>query len=189
MKTPFIATFAFALLFSGSALAQQPYVTTNHSNLQTHNNYLYPNHYAQNQAPLVNINYNPTPAYNHYAQPKVTTNTATYYSRSYPVTNTYTYTTAQNNGIHHPPYAYSSCANRCDQTPQRITVSRNLGARAHTYRAPSEYSAQTNYVVTPQNRNYQYDNRPSHSVTHVSPYQTHKLTTTRTYGYGYNHTY
>lgn len=111
---------------------------------------------------------------------KVTTNTATYYTRSYPVKNTFTYLTTPNTTIHQPPYAYSSCANRCDQTQKRITVSRNLGTNTVTYRAPSEYSAQQNYVVTPSN-SYRSARYYNNTTTHVSPFKTHKLTTTTCY--------
>ncbi len=165
MKTSIIASFAFALLFGGTTLAH--------------------NRYPQSQTPLVNINYNPAPTHNQHAHQRITTNTATYYTRNYPVSSTYTYLTTPNTTIHQPQFAYSSCANRCDQAQQRITVTRKLGSRGYTYRAPSEYSAQNYYVVTPHNNRYDYYNRPSHTLTYVSPYQTHKLTT-NTY-YGFNH--
>lgn len=185
MKTPLIASFTFALLFSGTVLAHSNNTTTNHSTSQPYNNYSHSNNYAQNQTPLVNINYNPAPVHNRHAHQRVTTNTATYYTRNYPVSNTYTYLTTPNTTIHQPPFAYSSCANRCDQTQQRITVTSNLGSRGYTYRAPSEYSAQDRYVNTPRNNAYNYYNRPSHTVTHVSPYKTHKITTNTRYGFSH----
>lgn len=185
MKMPIIASFTFALLFSGTALAHSHYSTNYSTSSASHHNDVHENYYTQSHAPLVNINYNTTPSHNRHAHQKVTTNTATYYTRNYPVSNTYTYLTTPNTTIHQPPFAYSSCANRCDQTQQLITVTHKLGSRGYTYRAPSEYSAQNDYVTTPRKSTHNCNHYPSHTVTHASPYQTHKLTTNTRYGFSH----
>jgi len=185
MKTSFLSAFVLATCFSATALAHDihnvasdhthpaPVYTHSVSSAYDHNSVHLPskNHYSQ-------YNYG-------YSLPKVTTNTATYYTRNYPVSNTYTYLTTPNTGIHYPPFAYSSCANNCNQTQKRITVTSNIGTRAKTYRAPSEYSAQQTYIPTPVRNNHVCTNHAAHSTTYVSPYQTHKLTTSTCYGCGH----
>jgi hypothetical protein len=190
MKKSVIVSCAFALLFSGTTFASHNTSTWDYHPNYQNSNYNLGGYSNAPQAPLININYNAgagthSPYNNnyHYPRPTLTTNTATYYSRNFPVTNTYQYVTTPNIGIHHPPYAYSGCAHNCSHAPtqQRITVSRNLGNNTRTYRAPSEYSAQERYVVTPSHNRFRAHNPITSTVNHVSPFRTHKLTTTTCY--------
>lgn len=175
MKLLLLSIITSASLFGAQTFAHDIY--------NVYNDYTYPvssdydhhkaHHYYNDSSQYFNY-------YTPYNRPKVTTNTATYYTRSYPVKNTFTYLTTPNTTVHQPPYAYSSCANRCDQTQKRITVSRKLGTNTVTYRAPSEYSAQNNYLVTPNN-SYRAPRYYNNTTTYVSPYKTYKLTTTTCY--------
>lgn len=183
MKTLFFsAVLVLSTVFTGSVLAHDIHnVVSDHYHPGPVYTHSVSSAYDHNRAHDYNSSYTNKHHYNRSQHlPKVTTNTATYYTRSYPVKKSYTYLTTPNTTIHHPPYAYSSCANRCDQSvPQRITVSSTLGGHNITYRAPSEYSAQENIIPTPS-RHYRAYLEPR-TTTHVSPYQTHKLTTTTCY--------
>ncbi len=185
MKNSLVTAFVFTSFFGSIAMAHDIHnVASDH----THSNNLVYTHsvssaYDHHQAHDNTSQYN---NYGHYYRtPQVTTNTATYYTRSYPVSSTYTYTTTPNTTIHYPPFAYSSCANNCNQTSERITVTKKLNTNTKTYRAPSEYSAQESYMVTPRKSPYNCTNQTAHSTTYVSPYKTHKLTTATCYGCGY----
>lgn len=179
MKTFSLSAFAFLLFFGASAQAHDIHNTasdhTHRGNLYTHSVSSDYDHHTSHQ---YGYSKNRNNCYGSRCG-STTTNTSTYYSRSYPVQNNYTYYTTPNTTIHQPPFAYSSCASNNCQSPKRIMVSSNLGARNYTYRAPSEYQAGHNYVTTPRNvRN----GCSSRSTTHVSPYRTHKLTSCTTYG-------
>lgn len=118
----------------------------------------------------------------HYPQTK----TATYYTRSYPIKNTYTYYRPANTTIHQPPFAYSSCAGNCQTQPKRILVSSKVGTRDYSYRAPSEYRSHS-YIQTPRKGTNGCTANYHRNTTYVSPYKTHKLSTCSSCGH--NHSY
>lgn len=174
MKTFILSAFALSALVSTNAYAHNAH-SSNHSHApHTYNYQSDDHHYNHHTAHRGNDCHGSSCG-------RLTTNTATYYSRSYPVTNTYSYYTTPNTTIHQPPFAYSSCAHNCDD-PKRIMVTSKLGSRNYTYRAPSEYNASHRYVNTP--RKITNCNK-ARSTSYVSPYRTHKLTTCTSFGCSY----
>jgi|GEM_PF-6925432 len=179
MKTLTLSAFALLLTFGATAQAHDIHRTasdhTHPGNVYTHSVSSHYDHHANHHYDNHNSHRRNCSGYN---CGRTTTNTATYYTRNYPVTQTYTYNTTPNTTIHQPPYAYSSCAGNC-QPSKRIMVSRNLGSRNQTYRAPSEYNANHRYIQTPRK---QTNCGTSRNHTYVSPYRTHKLNTCTSFG-------
>jgi len=176
-KITFLA-FAFTLLLGGNALADHNhhYDYNDFEYAHAHDRY---NHHGHSNYHGHNTHSHAHHNYQAPARGREVRSTATYYTRSYPVSKTYTYQTTPNTTIHHPPYATSTCAHRCEPTTKRVTVSRQTGGRTYTYRAPSEHSGQERRIITPRKRTHTCtDNLAKHRQTYVSPYQTHKLSTT-----------
>lgn len=182
MKNCILSFLALTLMVSSTALAHDihrqasdhyhPAPVYTHSVSSAYDHGLSPIYYGHNDDPYHTL----LPVAQNY-----TTNTATYYTRYFPFTNTYPYLTTPNTTIHQPPFAYSTCASNCTQTQKRIMVSRNISPNAKTYRAPSEYSAQQNIIITPQNRAFSFQNTRFHNTTYISPNQNYHLNTSTCY--------
>lgn len=180
MKTFTLSALALVLTLgtaSAHDIHNQASDHTHPQNLYTHSVSSHVNHHDVHH---YNGQYNYHQGSHKKAQPTsylAPTTTKTYYTRQYPVKRNYTYYRPANTTIHQPPYAYSSCAGRCDQAPKRMMVSSTVGHRSHTYRAPSEYKASCSLKQLPTPRKVTNGCRQNHGYHYTSPVTTHKVST------------